>query len=130
MQRLFRRFCMGIGFAATTYLIVITMKIQPYMPTALNTVSVLVIGGIIGLLSLIFNTDLGYLNALILHFVLTVLLVLVMIAINHWHLSLATILMIIVIYLIIWGIIRVNQVNDVNKINQKLRDRKSRRGKL
>lgn len=124
MTKIFRRFCIGIGFAATTYLIIITMRIQPTMPTFLNTISVLIIGGIIGQLSLIFKTDLSYLSALIIHFVLTFILVLIMIWINHWSLNLISILMIVLIYLIIWGIIRINQVNDVNKINKKLRDRK------
>lgn len=32
--------------------------------------------------------------------------------------------MVIVIYLIIWGLMRLNQGNDVNRINQRLNDRK------
>ncbi|MBB1095604.1 DUF3021 domain-containing protein [Limosilactobacillus agrestis] len=124
MQRIIRRFCMGVGFAATTYLIALTIQFQKTMPTSCNTVSVLIIGGIIGLLSFIFKTDLSYLVALIIHFILTFILVLVMIWINHWSLNLTSILMIVSIYVIIWAVIRINQVNDVNKINKKLRDRK------
>lgn len=115
---------MGVGFAATTYLIVLTIQFQKTMPTSRNTVSVLIVGGIIGLLSLIFKTDLSYLVALIIHFILTFILVLIMIWINHWSLNLTSILMIVLIYVIIWAVIRINQVNDVNKINKKLRDRK------
>ncbi|MGM9892646.1 DUF3021 domain-containing protein [Limosilactobacillus sp.] len=124
MQKLFRRFCTGIGFAATTYLVMLTLQFQRTMPTMRNTTSVLIVGGLIGLLSLIFDTDLSYLAALLTHFILTVILASIMIAINHWHLNLASFLMIVLIYVIIWGITRINQDHDVRQINQKLRNRK------
>lgn len=89
-----------------------------------NTISVLIVGGLIGLLSLIFDTDLSYLAALLIHFILTVFLALIMIAINHWHINLASFFMIVLIYVIIWGITRINQDHDVRQINQRLRNRK------
>ena len=124
MRLLFKRFCMGIGYGAVTYLIVVTLRIQSSMPSILNTASVLIISGLIGVASLVFELDIGYLTALLIHFVITCGLIAVMIWINHWEFTFITLIMTVIIYLIVWGLMRLNQVNDVSRINRKLRDRK------
>ena len=94
------------------------------MPSLLNTASVLIISGLIGVASLVFELDIGYLTALLIHFVITCGLIAVMIWINHWEFTFITLIMTVIIYLIVWGLMRLNQVNDVSRINRKLRDRK------
>lgn len=123
LRDLFKRFCEGVGFAAVTYLIVITIRMQATVPTVRNTASVLIIGGLIGIATLLFHSDISYLAALAGHFLITVALVMVMLWLNHWSFDLATFVMIIVIYVIIWLIMRLNQDHDVKQINQKLRER-------
>ena len=123
MSTLFRRFCIGVGFAAATYLIIITTRVQSTMPTPRKTWSVLIIGGLIGVASLLFELALSDLSALVGHFLLTLGLVMIMLWINHWFFDMVTFLMILVIYVIIWVIIRLTQVNDVKRINEKLHDR-------
>lgn len=123
LRDLFKRFCMGVGFAAVTYLIVITSQMQGTAPTVRNTTSVLIIGGLIGIATLLFQSDMSYLVALAGHFLITVALVMVMLWLNHWSFDWATFVMIIVIYVIIWLIMQLNQDHDVKQINQKLRER-------
>lgn len=121
MRLLFKRFCIGAGYGAVTYLIVLTLQFQQSMPTVINTASVLIISGLIGIASLVFEFDIGYLTALLLHFVITCGLISLMVWINHWDFNLITLMMTIAIYLIVWGFMRLNQVNDISQINQKLR---------
>lgn len=124
MRLFLKRFCAGAGYGAVAYLIVLSLRIQSTVPTMLNTASILVISGLIGIASLVFNFELGYSISLLVHFAITCGLVTVMVWINHWHFDLITLIMVIVIYLIIWGLMRLNQGNDVNRINQRLNDRK------
>lgn len=121
MRLLFKRFCIGAGYGAVTYLIVLTLQFQQSMPTVINTASVLIISGLIGIASLVFEFDIGYLTALLLHFVITCGLISLMVWINRWDFNLITLMMTIAIYLIVWGFMRLNQVNDISQINQKLR---------
>lgn len=88
------------------------------------TVSVMVISGLIGVATFIFQTDLNYFVALIVHFIITVLLVAVMIVVNHWGITLQSLWLIVVAYVIIWIVLRFQQESDVREINAKLNKRK------
>lgn len=122
MQKVIRYFGDGAGFAAVVYLIMIT--ITPSVTTPFNTTSVLIVGGLIGVGSLIFRMDINRLLALGLHFLMTVFLIWGLDIINHWSFTWETLGTVLVIYIIIWCIIRINQQLEVSKINAKLRQRK------
>ena len=124
MKRILKRFLKGLAIGSATYLVFLTIHFQPMLPTALNTVSVMVISGLIGVATFIFQTDLNYFVALIVHFIITVLLVAVMIVVNHWGITLQSLWLIVVAYVIIWIALRFQQESDVREINAKLNKRK------
>lgn len=122
MQRVIRYFGIGAGFAAVVYLIMIT--ITSSVTTPFNTASVLIVGGVVGVGSLIFRMEINYLLALAGHFLLTVFLVWGLDIINRWSFTWKTVGTVFVIYVIIWCIIQINQSVEASKINAKLRQRK------
>ncbi|MCD7124812.1 DUF3021 domain-containing protein [Limosilactobacillus caviae] len=124
MKRILKRFLKGLAIGSTTYLVFLTTHFQPMLPTTLNTISVMVISGIIGVATFIFQTDLNYFGALIVHFIITVLLVAVMIVVNHWGITLQSLWLIVIAYVVIWIVLRLQQERDVREINAKLNKRK------
>ncbi|EEW53264.1 DUF3021 domain-containing protein [Limosilactobacillus antri] len=124
MKRILRRFLKGLAIGSTTYLVFLTIHFQPMLPTAFNTISVMVISGLIGVATFIFQTDLNYFVALIVHFIITVLLVAIMIVVNHWGITLQSLWLIVIAYVVIWIVLRLQQERDVREINAKLNKRK------
>lgn len=124
MKRILKRFLKGEAIGSTTYLVFLTIHFQPMLPTALNTISVMLISGLIGVATFIFQTDLNYFVALIVHFIITVLLVLIMIIVNHWGINWQSLWLIVIAYVVIWIVLRLQQERDVREINERLSKRK------
>ncbi|MCI1287810.1 MAG: DUF3021 domain-containing protein [[Lactobacillus] timonensis] len=84
----------------------------------------MIIGGVIGIVTFIFQTYLNYFVALILHFIITVLLVIIMFQVNHWVFGFQALWWFVLAYAIIWIVLRLQQQRDVNQINRQLNKRK------
>ena len=80
-------FFTGMGFGAIAYLIILTFAF-PGVPTSpLGVISVFIISGLIGILSMIFAMDIPLAMAFSVHLLGTLLLVLIMIWINNWPIN-------------------------------------------
>ena len=75
-------FFTGMGFGAISYVCILTFLYPGIAPTVRETTSVLIISGFIGLISMIFETDLPMSIAIIIHFVGIFCLFVVMALIN------------------------------------------------
>lgn len=103
MRHMMRRFCIGVGFAATIYLLIITVGLQEMLPTAMNTFSILITGGCIGLTTVVFDIlDKSLLSGLVTHFAITTVLVYLMLMVNQWQFQWQTLVVITMTYAIIW----------------------------
>jgi Na+/glutamate symporter len=126
MKKVIHSFITGIAFGAVTYLVLITMGLQPYVPSVWNTFSVLLISGMIGVSSLImdlemFNWSVGILS----HLVVTLFLVWSMMKINNWPFSWMVFAIVLIVYVIIWSVIRIQEWSDIKKVNTALNQRKN-----
>ena len=119
-------FFTGVGFGATTYLIIITFA-SPSVPTRLGVISVFIISGLIGILSMIFAMDVPPAIAFSVHIIGTFLLVLLMYWINKWSITFWSICVFILAYIIIWLIVILSQVHTVNKINSRIKKRNAKK---
>ena len=119
-------FFTGVGFGATTYLIIITFA-SPSVPTRLGVISVFIISGLIGILSMIFAMDVPPAIAFSVHIIGTFLLVLLMSWINKWPINFWLIGVFILVYIVIWLIVILSQVHTVNKINSRIKKRNSKK---
>ena len=116
-------FFTGMGFGAICYVCILTFLYPGIAPTVREMTSVLGISGVIGLLSMIFKTDLPMSAAFAIHFVGTFLLFILMTLVNHWSINLATLIMFIFTYGIIWLICLLEQKKTVNRINDRIKKR-------
>lgn len=119
-------FTNGVGYGATTFLLFVAFDGFQSV-TTFNVLSVLIISGLIGVLTLVFDLDnWSYLVELLLHFLGTFSLILVMMWLNHW-LNLQNWLNFCIsfigIYLIIFFIVKMKIASDVKRVNQKLSER-------
>lgn len=118
MKRVIHSFITGIAFGAVTYLILITMGVQPNVPSIWNTVSVLMVSGLIGVSSIIMSSEaINWTLGTIIHLLITLFLVWIMIGINRWHFTWYVFGIVLIVYVIIWSIIRIQQWSDVKKVN-------------
>ena len=76
-------FFTGMGFGSICYLCVLTFANPGVPPTAKGVVSIFILSGLIGILSMIFKTDLPLLSAIIIHFIGSFILFLIMSFINN-----------------------------------------------
>ncbi|MCD7134406.1 DUF3021 domain-containing protein [Limosilactobacillus rudii] len=118
------RFLKGLVIGATTYLVFITFHFQNTLPTVFNTVSVMIISGLIGIATVVFKTDINYFLAILIHFLTTSVLVGIMMFLNHWQIGWQSVLLVVLTYVIVWIIMRLQQLQDVRKINARLNQRK------
>lgn len=126
-EKFFNYFVTGVGFGEFSYLAILTFVNPGIAPTALGFASVLVVSGLVGILSLIFETDLPFTVALLIHLVGTFILVLLMGVINKWALNLLTLVLFILVYASIWAVVILTQLSTIRKINEKIKSRKSNR---
>ena len=119
-------FFTGVGFGAATYLIILTFAF-PDVPTRLGVISVFIISGLIGILSMIFAMDVPPAIAFSVHIIGTFLLVLLMCWINKWPINFWLIGVFISVYIVIWLIVILSQVRIVKEINSSIKKRNEKK---
>ena len=119
-------FFTGVGFGAATYLIILTFAF-PDVPTRLGVISVFIISGLIGILSMIFAMDVPPAIAFSIHIIGTFLLVLLMSWINKWPINFWLIGVFILAYIVIWLIVIFSQVKTVKEINSSIKKRNEKK---
>lgn len=117
-------FVTGMGFGAISYLCILTFIYPGVAPTSLSVISILGISGLIGILSMIFKTDLPIVIAIIIHLSGTFIAFVVMALINHWTIGIVSICLFCLIYLIIWLILIGEQKRTVDQLNAQIKARK------
>ncbi|MBP2057271.1 preprotein translocase subunit YajC [Lactobacillus colini] len=117
-------FVTGMGFGAIAYLCILTFIRPNTAPTYRGVSSVLIISGLIGMLSMIFKTDLPITIALTTHLLVTFLAFVAMAMINHWRIDVASVCIFLFIYLVIWLILIIEQRRTINQLNKRIKDRK------
>lgn len=135
MLKIFRNvincFLNGIGYGATTFLLFIAFNNIPNV-TAFNVLSVLIISGLIGVLTLVFDLDRwAYFVELLIHFFGTFSLILLMMWLNHWLVAqnlLGFIISFLLIYLIILLTVELKISFDIKRVNNKLAERHKNKG--
>ncbi|WP_297816089.1 DUF3021 domain-containing protein [uncultured Lactobacillus sp.] len=123
----FDYFVTGMGFGAMSYLCILAFANPGVAPTVKGVVSVFIISGCIGLLALLFSSDLPITIAIGIHFVGTLLLFLLMELINNWPIDIWTLLVFILLYVIIWIICILEQLKTINKLNDRIKRRNMNR---
>ena len=119
-------FFTGVGFGAATYLIILTFA-SPSIPTRLGVISVLIISGLIGILSMIFVIDVPPAIAFSVHIIGTFLLVLLMCWINKWPINFWLVGVFVLVYIVIWLIIILSQRQTVKEINSSIKKRNAKK---
>lgn len=119
-------FFTGVGFGAATYLIILTFA-SPSIPTGLGVISVLIISGLIGILSMIFAMDVPPAIAFSVHIIGTFLLVLLMCWINKWPINFCLVGVFVLVYIVIWLIIILSQRQTVKEINSSIKKRNAKK---
>ena len=130
MKKVFSAMLSGLRTGSLAYLFVLLFNIQKSPVTKWNIISVLIMSACIGLVSLIFKSDrFSFLKLLMIHFLLTLGLVATMMISNDW----GNILLLpsfwidfLLIYIIIWGSVRLDVYLKTQKINQALSKRHKR----
>lgn len=114
----------GLRTGSLAYLLVLAFRIQQSPVTTINIISILIMGALIGLFTLLFEVDhFSYLLQLTIHFFLTLMVVSVMMVYNGWAFNLARTefwLDFIVIYILIWLFVRLDIYLKTKKINEAL----------
>lgn len=116
-------FFTGMGFGTISYVCILTFFNPGVAPTVKETISVLGISGVIGLLSMIFKTDLPMTVDFVIHLIITFVLFLLMVVINNWEVSVRSVVLFVLIYVIIWFICLLEQKKTVNRINDRIKKR-------
>ena len=114
----------GLRTGSLAYLLVLAFRIQQSPVTTINIISILIMGALIGLFTLLFEVDhFSYLLQLTIHFFLTLMVVSVMMVYNGWAFNMARTefwLDFIVIYILIWLFVRLDIYLKTKKINESL----------
>ena len=123
LKRGIRDFIRGMGYGSITYLAIIAFLTPNMTVSTTSVITVFVISGLIGELSFVFQTELPYSIALVIHLIGTFILYSVMMLINHWPLNWQTIIIFIIVYIAIWLFIRLLEEQHINRINKQIRNR-------
>ena len=123
LKRGIRYFIRGMGYGSITYLAIIAFLTHNMTVSTTSVITVFIISGLIGELSFVFQTELTYSIALVIHLIGTFILYSVMMLINHWPLNWQTIVIFIIVYIAIWLFIRLLEEQHINRINKQIRNR-------
>lgn len=121
-------FISGVEIASVLYLLVLAAGGQSHFPTAKNILSIMLMGGLIGIFSGLFSLD-DYRLELPIHFIATFLVVVGMMTFNGWMewQSLTYWLELFGEYVILYGItfliVFLSGNVKINRINKKLKER-------
>lgn len=126
-----RYFVRGVTIGSTLYLLIIASGYQSTQPTVKNILSVMLMSGLIGLLSQIFEIEsLSYSVVLIGHLIITFTLVSAMMAYNGWldqwqmpQFWMSYLLEFVIVYGLAWVIIYLTITTKIRRINQALKKR-------
>lgn len=89
------------------------------MPTALNTFSVLITGGLIGITTIVFDVlDQILFTGLATHFAITTVIVYMMLLVNEWQFQWQTLVMIAIIYGLVSRVLWLTQDNDGEQFSE------------
>ncbi|MRN07191.1 DUF3021 domain-containing protein [Lactobacillus sp. 0.1XD8-4] len=124
LKRGIRYFIHGMGYGSITYLAVIACLTPNMIVSETSVITVFIISGLIGELSFLFQTELPYSIALVIHLIGTFTLYSGMMLINHWPLDWRTIIIFIIVYIAIWIFIRLVEEQHINRINQQIKNRR------
>lgn len=124
LKRGIRYFIRGMGYGSITYLAIIAFLTPNMTVSTTSVITVFIISGLIGELSFVFQTELPYSIALVIHLIGTFILYSIMMLINHWPLDWQTIIIFLIVYIAIWIFIRLVEEQHINRINQQLRKRR------
>ncbi|WP_304682864.1 DUF3021 family protein [Lactobacillus taiwanensis] len=119
-------FFIGIGFGATIYLLILGVIYENIGDLRVPLKSVFIVflcSGLIGELSFLFDTELSYFLAMVLHLIGTFSLFSIMMLLNNWPINIWTLLIFIFSYVVIWIIIKVTQEKDIRRINRQIKKR-------
>ncbi|BDR60954.1 DUF3021 domain-containing protein [Lactobacillus xylocopicola] len=126
-MKLFNRcldyFLIGVAFGAIAYLLILTFAYGGIAPTPKGVLSVLTLSGLMGLVSMIFISDITFTLALLIHLLGIFLLFAVMMMINSWPINLWSLGIFLVTYLVIWLICILDQRRSVKQINARIKKR-------
>lgn len=120
MKNMLADFCIGVGVAAVIFLMIITLQTPPLVPTLSNTLSVLIVGGLIGCVTLVMDLVQKFWIALIYHFAGTILLVWGLFLFNNWSIDWITLLVFLGIYIIIWAVSYLLLSSDSSRLSHRL----------
>ncbi|MRI07670.1 DUF3021 domain-containing protein [Limosilactobacillus reuteri] len=123
LKRGIRYFIRGMGYGSITYLAIIAFLTPNMTVSTTSVITVFIISGLIEELSFVFQTELPYSIALVIHLIGTFILYSVMMLINHWPLNWQTIIIFIIVYIAIWLFIRLLEEQHINRINKQIRNR-------
>ncbi|MRI04197.1 DUF3021 family protein [Lactobacillus reuteri] len=124
LKRGIRYFIRGMGYGSITYLAIIAFLTPNMTVSTTSVITVFIISGLIGELSFLFQTELPYSIALVIHLIGTFILYSAIMLINHWQLDWQTIIIFLIVYIAIWIFIRLVEEQHINRINQQLRKRR------
>ncbi|MEO5288811.1 DUF3021 domain-containing protein [Limosilactobacillus allomucosae] len=117
-------FIRGMGYGSITYLVIITFFTSNMIVSKTSVITVFIFSGLIGELSFLFQMELSYSVALVIHLIGTCILYTGMMLINHWLFDWRTILIFVIVYIIIWLIIGLVEKQHINQINQQIMNRR------
>lgn len=130
MKIVFRHLSYGLGVGSTVYLI---YGLLPHADdpryTPFEIASVLIVSMLIGLLSLIFQTDrISWPLQLLIHAVVTFGLIVTMGIINRWF-TLQTMFRsafwsFLIVYVLVWAFLALDQLVTLRQINRRLKERR------
>ena len=110
-----------MGYGSITYLAIIAFLTHNMTVSTTSVITVFIISGLIGELSFVFQTELQYSIALVIHLIGTFILYSVMMLINHWPLNWQTIVIFIIVYIAIWLFISLLVEQHINLIINQIR---------
>ncbi|WP_203638224.1 DUF3021 domain-containing protein [Levilactobacillus wangkuiensis] len=126
MTKILKYAIRGVGYGAVAYLLLIAFSVAPTNVFPKNVVSLLLVSGAIGVLSMIFDSDheeVAWPLAFGIHFVGTAALILGLMFYNNWSIGIFFWVEFVVIYVVIWAVVMLNQHLRVSQINQALKQR-------
>lgn len=127
MKKVFSAMLSGLRTGSLVYLMVLLLDIQQSPASKSNIISILVMSAVIGLVSLIFESErFSFLLLLTVHCLITFALVSAMMIYNGWQEVLVLPrfwLDYFLIYVLIWGMVRLDIYLKTQKINQALSKR-------
>lgn len=126
MTKILRYVLSGMGYGAVAYLLLIAFHVAPANVSPKIVVSLLLASGAIGVLSIIFDSEheeVAWPLAFGIHLVGTATLISLLMVANDWSIGLAFWVDFVLIYVVVWVVVMLNQHLRVSQINQALRQR-------